>query len=248
LKKAVARFSKSIRRASELIEKDGNGFQLWQTPYGSYWIVGDSIGGTCWLLAEQKADIYRADSPLGIREGDIVLDCGAHYGVFVRKALDLGAAVVVAIEVAPENAECLRRTFSAEIAQGRVIVHPKGVWDRDGEFILKRSVKSWGHRVIEGEDEEGLRVPLTTIDAIVAELELPRVDFIKMDIEGAERRAILGAAETLAEFRPRMAVAAYHREDDLDALPAAALAPQPDYEICLSGVGAGKGNLTLSFR
>ena len=77
-------------------------------------------------LAEQKRNIYGT----GIRRGDIVLDAGANVGVFTRKALWAGASKVIAIEPAPENLECLRRNFAAEIADGRVVVYPKGVWDK----------------------------------------------------------------------------------------------------------------------
>jgi hypothetical protein len=55
-----------------------------------------------------------------------------------------------------------------------------------------------------------LEVPLITIDALVSELGLPRVDFIKMDIEGAEPNALLGARRTIAAFRPRMSIACEH--------------------------------------
>jgi hypothetical protein len=57
--------------------------------------------------------------------------CGAHIGVYIREALSLGAKLVVAVEPALENLECLRRNFATEIAAGRVIVYPKGVWDRE---------------------------------------------------------------------------------------------------------------------
>lgn len=248
-KRAITDFSKKICRASELVEEDRNGFELWQTPEGRYWTVAKNFGTTCELLAEQQVDIYRLESPMGIRHGDIVLDGGAHFGVFTRRALDLGAKLVVAIEIAPENIECLRRTFSSEIAEGRVIVYPKGIWDKDDELVLERSPMTWAHHVVEGgKDREGPRVPLTTIDKIVSELKLPRVDFIKMDIEGAERNALVGAAQTLATFRPRMAVASYHEDDDLERLPPAVLRLQPEYEMCLAGVGAGWGNLVLRFQ
>jgi hypothetical protein len=83
----------------------------------------------------------------------------------------------------------------------------------------------------------------------VSELRLPRVDFIKMDIEGAEQKALAGAAATLRAFRPRMALAAYHNgARDLVALPETARRSQPAYEVCLWGGSAGWGNQTLLFR
>ena len=42
------------------------------------------------LLAQQDRDIYGHDG-LGVRQGDIVFDCGAHIGVYTRKALSAGA-------------------------------------------------------------------------------------------------------------------------------------------------------------
>ena len=71
----------------------------------------------------------RADG--AVRPGDVVLDCGANVGVYTRHALEAGARLVVAIDPAPENIECLRRNFSEEIKAGRVVVYPKGVWDKD---------------------------------------------------------------------------------------------------------------------
>lgn len=60
---------------------------------------------------------------------------------------------------------------------------------------------------------------MTTIDKLVSELKLERVDFIKMDIEGAEQKAIFGARETLARYRPRMAICVYHLPDDPVTIP-----------------------------
>jgi hypothetical protein len=65
------------------------------------------------------------------------------------------------------------------------------------------------------------KLPLTTVDKMVAELSLEHVDYIKLDIEGAERRAIAGAKETIAKFHPRMALCVYHLRDDPEEIPKA---------------------------
>ena len=55
-------------------------------------------------------------------------------GVFTQKPLDQGAAKVISIEPEPTNVEC--RNFAAEIAAGRVIVLPKGVWNEEKTLTL----------------------------------------------------------------------------------------------------------------
>lgn len=118
---------------------------------------------------------------------------------------------MVAIEPAPGRALCLRRNFEAEVNSGRVIVYPKGVWDRAGTTPDN--------------------LPLTTIDSLVAELKLERVDFIKMDIKGAEQRALRGASATIRRFRPRMALAVYHLPEDRTAIPQIVRSVRKDYDV-----------------
>ena len=67
-------------------------------------------------LAEIERHVY-GSGPHFIRAGDIVLDCGASDGDFTREALQAGAGKVVAIEIAPTSAECIRRNLAAEVAK-----------------------------------------------------------------------------------------------------------------------------------
>jgi len=209
-----------INDESEKLETDPAGFELIRSGDRRWWIPNRNRLALAEMLGEQEADVYGAQGD-GIRAGDVVLDCGANVGVFTRHALDRGARQVVAIEPAPENLECLRRNFGAEIAAGRVIVYPKGVWDRDQEIPIRMyDTESGGDSValrFPG-SREGPRVALTTIDKLAAVLRLDRVDFIKMDIEGAEREALAGARETVVRFRPRMAISLEHQPDDYEAI------------------------------
>lgn len=212
-------------------------FELWETEQGPFWISGNpGMAPFTRELAEQAIGYYEGDG-LGVRPGDIVLDCGAHYGSYTRRALKAGARLVVAIEPEPDNLECLRRNLAAEIEQGRVILYSKGVWDRAESLPLHLDLtNSGGHSVVMGgaSSPASKRISLTTIDAVVSELRLPRVDYIKMDIEGAEQRALAGARETLKRFKPRMAVAVYHLTGDAVAIPRIVTGINPAYRACLS--------------
>ena len=178
----------------------------WDSSMGRFWVNrGASVADLYSAIAEQNEDIYGLSD---LAQGSVVLDCGAKYGVSVRKALKEGAGQVVAIEPDPDMVVCLRRTFAPEIQAGRVIVYPKGVWDRDAVLALHRAKeRSRGDR---STGPRKVKARFTTIDRLVSELHLSRVDFIIMDVQGAEPKAVAGAYETIRQFHPSMSVRVYH--------------------------------------
>ena len=62
-----------------------------------------------------------------------------------------------------------------------------------------------------------------------------------MDIEGAEQRALAGAQDTLRTYKPRLAIAAYHLEDDQIKIPEIVAATRPDYEMECGPCGFDRG-------
>ncbi|MCE5310043.1 MAG: FkbM family methyltransferase [Acidobacteriales bacterium] len=209
--------------AIRLKRDDPAGFRLWSTPDGGIWLPKGSETALPILLAQQEVDIYGLGG-LGAAPGDIVLDCGAHVGLYTRRALRAGARLVVAIEPAPSNLECLRRNLKAEIEAGRVLVCPKGVWDREARLpLFEDASNTAGDSFVEqgaGSTPIG-ELPLTTIDALVADLRLTRVDFIKLDIKGATGKALIGGLRTLKAYKPRLAVSTEEDDDDPRALAGA---------------------------
>jgi FkbM family methyltransferase len=206
-----------ILKASKRVEVDAQGYTLWDTPKGRYWVPKGSDYVLPFNLAEQERKIY-GEGKHFVQPGDVVLDCGANMGVFTRVALDHGARLVVAIEPAPENLEVLKRNFAAEIAAGKVILYPKGVWDKDDVLSMNIDADNSAADsfVLHPDPDKSttIQLPLTTIDKLVSELKLDKVDFVKMDIEGAEPNALRGGKETIAKYHPRMAISVYHKPGD----------------------------------
>jgi FkbM family methyltransferase len=202
----------------------------------SFWIrrTGNDMDGKtllAYLIGEQEW-IGQSDPGATVRKGDWVIDVGAHVGVFTDRALRLGAEKVFMVEPDPINVECLKRNFSQEIASGRVVLIAEGAWSSKGSIDLNLGVANsgTGSMMYKEAGAKTVSVPVRPIDDMVAEYKAPRIDFIKMDIEGAERHALKGAAETLKRWRPRMALDSYHLPDDAVVLPQVIFAANPNYE------------------
>jgi FkbM family methyltransferase len=206
------------------------------TPARSFWVkrTGDAFDGKgliAYLLAEQRW-VERTNGHAGIRNGDVVLDCGGHVGTFTHYALERGASRVIAVEPDPVNLECFRRNFRTEIEAGRVILTPQGVWHEETVLELFEGADNSGtNSVVWKHGGNKVTISVTTIDKLVSRLKLDRLDVIKMDIEGAERNALRGASETLRRFRPRVLLDSYHLPDDGDVLPAILYAAHRDYRM-----------------
>jgi len=218
------------------------------SPERAFWIkrAGESMPGKellAYLLTEHQW-MAELNPDKVVRAGDTVIDCGAHVGVFARFAFRRGARRVVAVEPEPINLECLRRNFRDEIADGRLIIVPQGVWSAPGTMSLYLGTPNSGmNTMVFASEGQQIQVPTTTIDLLVSQLGLSKVDYIKMDIEGAEREALRGALETLRRFRPVLMLDSYHRPDDMTVLPRVIRAAHDDYSFACGACEFQHGKL-----
>jgi FkbM family methyltransferase len=148
--------------------------------------------------------------------GGVFVDVGANcglYTLFAARAVGR-AGRVVAFEPSPRE---FRRLRDAVALNGftQVALHQAAVSDAPGVVTLRIAEPGFaGHntmaerfaydRVVAAEVAS---VPAVTLDAALA--ALPRLDMIKLDIEGAELRALRGAAATLARLRPALLLEVY---------------------------------------
>ena len=151
------------------------------------------------------------------RAGDVVLDCGACIGevsmLFAGMAVPGGE--VHLFDPMPLHARFCRYQASLNPAYADAIhVNALAVGDRTHAGV-ETTVAS---DRIDPAARVGDDFPSTTLDDYARD-HLRRVDFIKMDIEGAEIAALNGAARVLREFRPRLAISGYHKPEDLWEIP-----------------------------
>jgi FkbM family methyltransferase len=124
----------------------------------------------------------------------VCLDVGANIGfksLFLSRHCPLGR--VIAIEPAPTVARCLEANVAANGASN-VLIEQTAVGDTEGLVNFQDS-SAWGHV-----SQNGIEVPITTLEEIVGRLRLPRVDFIKIDTEGWELPILRNSLDLINRF------------------------------------------------
>ena len=74
-----------------------------------------------------------------------------------------------------------------------------------------------GSHILENNDGE-CKTRIVKLDSYVRENKIPRVDFIKLDIEGSEMDMLKGATTSITRWKPKLAISAYHKMEDIFTL------------------------------
>jgi FkbM family methyltransferase len=130
-----------------------------------------------------------------VRPGQVVLDLGAHVGLFSLAAAAVGCQVA-AVEASPRNAQLLRESVRRNRFDAVRVVQA-AVSDRAGTVEFN-ACGPYGHLIAPDMKISGTQVRSATVEQLLAELGWSRVDFIKMDIEGSELSALEGMSRLLA--------------------------------------------------
>ena len=135
-----------------------------------------------------------------VRPGMTVVDLGAHIGYYSRilSALVGPQGKVLAFEPNPENLAVLRRNLSGPRYRN-VDILPYAVSDRNTTGKLFVSSGHSNHSLIKGFSaaEKEIDVETVSLDAFLGRKGIRTLDFVKLDVEGAESMALLGMAETI---------------------------------------------------
>jgi len=169
-----------------------------------------------------------------VEKGDVVLDCGAAEGFFSLKAVEQGAGRVICIEPHPAYLRALRLTFQRDEA---VTVVGAAIGDEVGEIYLSNDGIA---SVVTDHRDGAIPVMVETVDHLCSRLNIEPT-FIKADIEGYEEKMLLGAAQTIAAYRPKLALTTYHRASAGPWMERFLKDIYPNYDIYLKGLAAQHG-------
>lgn len=146
------------------------------------------------------------DSFVALCHEDMVLmDIGAHYGVFTLAALRYGGprARVIAVEPSPEASRILRINVGLATAGDRVQVLQAAAGAADGELAMLTTGPLAAHYVIgiDGDRPDATRIPQLTLESILARTGVVPTH-VKIDVEGFEGEVLEGGQRILKEHRP----------------------------------------------
>lgn len=154
-------------------------------------------------------------------------DLGAYNGDTIRELLsytDGAYDSITALEPDKRNFKKLSR-YAEESLTGKVELVQAGGWSED--TVLTFAAKAGRNSALA---KQGIPTQMRSLDSVLGGAPCT---MLKLDVEGAEHQALLGAQQTIKTHHPRLNVACYHRNEDLFDLPALLKELDPSYKLYL---------------
>ncbi|MFA1019380.1 FkbM family methyltransferase [Enterobacter sp. SAT-E-asb] len=181
----------------------------------------------------EPAHYFPADI-LRLQNNEVFIDCGAYngdsIGAFMQEVVHQGVEMpekIVGFEPDADNfSQLCDNTRQWPFCQPV----QKGVWENN-TVLSFQSGNALSSRLVE-QSCDTVTIELDSIDNI---LQGGRATFIKMDVEGAELKALQGAAGTIRAWHPLLAISLYHKPEDLLTVPQYIQTLSADYHFYLRG-------------
>ena len=170
----------------------------------------------------EKDEVYRNILKLSKKES--IVDLGAYDGDTIREFLHFTGGEYRRIFAFEPDEKNFKKLAKKTEGMSALSLFNLGAWNKKETLHFEKKAGRSSHK-----SETGVPINFDSVDNVITE----PVSFIKMDIEGAEKKALDGAKETIKKYKPKLYVCAYHRNEDFFALPEKILSLNPDYNIFL---------------
>ena len=159
-----------------------------------------------------------------------IADCGAYNGDTLKEAIRFFPMLEKAYAFEPDRRNFKKLTAFAECADIKIEAKKAAVWSRcvEGELLGSGNRNSTVNATASYENRVET-VELVSLDEAIDE----EVDYIKYDVEGAEREALLGSFRIIGKYAPRLLVSLYHRSEDIFTIPELIAEKFPAYRLYL---------------
>jgi len=180
----------------------------------------------------KRNDVYFRNEYIKFGNDEILIDCGAYIGDTIKlfkkviKHFNGSVKKIVAFEPHVENFKILRKEHK------EIIAINTGVWDSDTKltFFSKGTgtVSTFSNEDSIMEEGDNNIISVKSIDNCP---ECEGVTILKMDIEGSELKALIGAKNTIEKYKPRLAICIYHSDEDMIQIPEWIHENFPEYKL-----------------
>ena len=151
-------------------------------------------------------------------------DLGAYNGDTVRELLASANGAIQTIYAMEPDARNYRKleAYAQEENRARIIPINAGAWSEDSELSFDASGNrnaSFGANRSATLADRPVKLKTIAARSLDSVLNGAKVDYIKYDVEGAEREALIGSTQTILAHHPTLMVSLYHRNEDIFDLP-----------------------------
>lgn len=173
-----------------------------ELPWGRMRVHSDWLGKNIYFGSYERKEMAALSKIL--KPGSIAIDVGAnigYYSIFLEKALK--CCKVLSFEPSPRELERLNENLLLNRCQSVTVVN-LALGDRNGTTEFYISDSNFGRNSISeiNNNAKKVTVSITTLDEYLHQHPEESIDFIKIDIEGAETIMLKGAANTIEKYRP----------------------------------------------
>lgn len=174
-------------------------------------------------------DLYFDPDIIRLHENEVFVDAGAlNLDTSLRFMEECQSSHVQNYKIhafEPDGASYGRcREMLKTMPDAAIALYQAGLWSEDTTLYFEETGNA-ASRI--AKDQTGTSIKAVALDNCVSE----PVTFIKMDIEGAELEALKGSREIIKKYRPRLAISAYHKKEDLVELPFYIKELVPEYKL-----------------
>lgn len=182
-----------------------------------------SGGVLSFFLLEQYA-YKHGDETIQVQPNDIVIEGGSCWGdsalYFADKVGRQGK--VYCFEFTSDNLDILLQNINLNHKlKDRIEIVSKALWNTSDKTLSysKTGPSTSVVRKNQSNTRQMEQVKTISIDDFVKQKKMEKVDFIKMDIEGSELKALYGAEHTIKKHKPKLAISLYHKPEDFITIP-----------------------------
>ena len=183
-----------------------------------------------WDSESDKANVY--ENILGCKNISRYVDLGAYNGDTIREMLHFNPNLKSAIALEPDARNFRKlKEYAQTVDNIDIQCINAGAWNEQTTLLFDASGNRNAGIISKGNIVSKIKeVPVISVDEVLADNV---VDYIKYDVEGSEKEALIGSKNTIQMHSPKLLVSLYHRSEDLFVLPELVKELNPDYSLYL---------------